>query len=171
MESGHIQLLFGFVPDQNPDDDLYFDLPLNYKKNLLFNKLTYIVQLNSPAIDDVVRSKKTDDISIQKFLLATERLQDTIQDNLDMIVTDGDFNNASVRRALDTKLPSVMKKPTAKNFIFRDKAKIDIQNLVIGTLYGQLPTNKQKEKEELKKINEAPPVKDLELKKRRFGKI
>ena len=59
-----------------------------------------------------------------------------------------------------------MKKPTATNFMFRDKAKFDIQNPVIGTLYGQLLTNKQKEKEELKKINEAPSIKDLELKKR-----
>ena len=83
-----------------------------------------------------------------------------------MIVTDGDFNNASVQRALDTKFPSVMKKPTATNFICRDKAKFDIQNSVIGTLYGQLLTNKQKEKEELKKINEAPSIKDFELKKR-----
>ena len=66
MESGHIQPPFGFVPDQNPDDDLFFNLPLNYKKNLLFNKLTYIVQWNNPAID-VVRGKKTDDISIQMF--------------------------------------------------------------------------------------------------------
>ena len=59
-----------------------------------------------------------------------------------------------------------MKKPTATNFMFRDKAKFDIQNPVIGTLYGQLLTNKQKEKEELKKINEAPLINDLELKKR-----
>ena len=133
---------------------------------MLFNKLPYIVQLNNPVIDDVVRGKKSDDISIQKFLLATDLLQDTIQDNLDMVVTDGDFNDASVRRALDTKFPSVMKKPTAINFMFRDKAKFDIQNPVIGTLYGQILTNKQKEKEELKKINEAPSIKDLELKKR-----
>ena len=165
MESGHIQLPFGFIPDQNPDNDLYFDLPLNYKKNLLFNKLPYIAQLNNPAIDDVVRGKKTDDISIQKFLLATNLLQDTIQDNLDMIVTDGDFNDASVPRTLGTKFPSVMKKLTATNFMFKDKAKFDIQNSVIGMLYGQLLTNKQKEKE-LKKINETPSIKDLELKKK-----
>ena len=151
MESGHIQLPFGFIPDQNPDDDLYFDLPLNYKKNLLFNKLPYIAQLNNPAIDDVVHGKKTDDISIQKFLLATDLLQDTIQDNLDMIVTDGDFNDASVRRVLDTKFLSVKKNPTATNFMFRDKAKFDIQNPVIGTLYGQLLTNKQKEKSRIEK--------------------
>ena len=166
MECGHIQLSTGFVPDQNPDDDLFFDLPLNYKKNLLFSKLPYIAQLNNPAIVDVVCGKKTDDIRIQKFLLATDLLQDTIQDNLDMIVTDGDFNDASVRRALDSKFPSVMKKPTATNFMFRDKAKFDIQNPVIGTLHGQLLTNKQKEKEELKKINEAPSIKNFELKKR-----
>ena len=41
MESGHIQLRFGFGPDQNPDYDLYFDLPLNYKKNLLLNKVLF----------------------------------------------------------------------------------------------------------------------------------
>ena len=74
MESGHIQLPFGFVPDQNPDDDLYFDLPINHNKNLLFNKVLYIAQLNNPAIDDVVRGKKTADIRIQKFLLATDLL-------------------------------------------------------------------------------------------------
>ena len=50
--------------------------------------------------------------------------------------------------------------------MFRDKAKFDIQNPVIGTLHGQLLTNKQKEKEELKKINEAPSIKDRELEKR-----
>ena len=147
MESGHIQLLFGFVPDQNPDDDLYFDLPLNYKKNLLFNKLTYIVQLNSPAIDDVVRSKKTDDISIQKFLLATECLQDTIQDNLDMIVTDGDFNNASVRRALDTKLPSVMKNRQRKILFLEIRQKLIFRILLLERYMDNfLQINKKKKK-------------------------
>ena len=131
MESGYIQLPYGYVPDQNPNEKLYFDLPLNYKKSLLFDKLPYVVQLNNPAIDDVVQGKKNDELSIQKFLLATDLLQDTIQDNLDMIVTDGDFNDASVRRVLDTKFPSVMKTPTATNFIFRDKAKFDIQTLFL----------------------------------------
>ena len=51
-----------------------------------------------------------------------------------MTVTDRDFNDADVRRALDTKFPSVMNKPTATIFMFRDKAKFDIQNQVLGTL-------------------------------------
>ena len=166
MESGHIQLPYGYVPDQNSNEKLYFDLPLNYKKSLLFDKLRYIAQLNNPAIDDVVKGGKNDDLSIQKFLLATDLLEDTIQDNLDMIVTNGDFNEAGVRRALDTKFPSVMKKPTATNFMFRDKAKFDIQNPVLGSIYNQLLTKKQKVKQELDSIGKAPSVKDLDIQKK-----
>ena len=166
MESGYIQLPYGYVPDQNPNEKLYFDLPLNYEKSLLFEKLPYIAQLNNQAIDNVVKGKKNDDSSIQKFLLATDLLEDIIQDNLDMIVTDGEWNDAGVRRALDTKFPSVMKKSTATNFMFRDKAKFDIQNPVLGSIYNQLLTKKQKEKEELDAIGKAPSVKDLDIKKR-----
>ena len=62
----------------------------------MFDKLPYVAQLNNPAIDNVVKGKQNDDLSIQKFLLATDLLQDVIQDNLDMIVTDGEFNDAGV---------------------------------------------------------------------------
>ena len=144
MENGYIQLPYGYIPDQNQNEKMYFDLPLNYKKNLLFDKLPYVAQLNNPAIDNVVKGKQNDDLSIQKFLVATDLLEDAIQDNLDMIVTDGEFNDPGVRRALDTKLPSIMHKPTATNFMFRDKAKFDIQNPVIGTLYNFLLKNKKK---------------------------
>ena len=65
MESGYIQLPYSYVPDQNPNEKLHFDLPLNYKKSLLFDKLPYVVQLNNPAIDDVVQGKKNDELSIK----------------------------------------------------------------------------------------------------------
>ena len=39
-----------------------------------------------------------------------------------MAVTDGDFNNASIRRELDTKYPSVMKKSNPIDVVFKDKA-------------------------------------------------
>ena len=41
-----------------------------------------------------------------------------------MIVTDRKFNNAGIRRKLDLKYPSIIKKPTASNFLFRDKKTI-----------------------------------------------
>ena len=54
MENGYIQLPYGFIPDQNEDKKLNFDLLLNYKKSLLFDKLPYVAQLNNPAIENVV---------------------------------------------------------------------------------------------------------------------
>ena len=164
--NGYIQLPYGFVETENEDEMMHFNLPINYKKGLLFDKLPYIAQLNNPAIENVIKGKENDDLSIRKFLLATDLLEDTIQNNFDMIVTDGEFNNAGIRQALDTKFPSVMQKPTATNFMFRDKAKFDIQNPAIGGLYNQLLTRKQKEKKELEAIGKAPSVKDTDIKKR-----
>ena len=145
MESGSIQLPFGFIPDQKTENDLQFNLPLNYKKNLLFNKLPFVRNLDNPAIENVVNGNDADDLSVQKFLLATNLLQGSVQESLNIIVTDGDFNNASIRRVLDTKYPSVMKKPNPIDFVLKDKAKFDIQNPVIGSLYEQIRKNEKNE--------------------------
>ena len=96
MESRSIQLPFGFICDQKTENDLIFNLPLNYRKDLLFDKLPFVAQLNNPAIDNVVNGNNADDLAVQKYLLATDLLQDTIQENLNMRVTDGVFNNASI---------------------------------------------------------------------------
>ena len=108
MESSSIQLPFVFIPDQKTENDLQFNLPLNYTKNLLFDKLPYVMKSDNLPIENVINGNNADDLSVQKFLLATDLLQDSIQESLNMIVTDGNFNNASIRRALDTKYPSVM---------------------------------------------------------------
>ena len=163
--SGHIQLPYGYVENEN-DEKIHFDLPHNFKKDLLFDKLPFVAQLNNPVIDNVVKGKENDDLSIQTFLLATGLLEDTIQNNLDMIVTDGEFNNAGIRRVLDQKFPTIMNKPTATNFMFKDKAKFNVQNPVIGSLYNQVLTNKQKEKLQLEEIGKAPSVKDIDIKKK-----
>ena len=145
MESGSIQLPFGFIADQKTENDLQFNLPLNYKKNLLFNKLPFVRKLDNPAIKNVVNGSDADDLSVPKFLLTNNLLQDSIQESLNMIVRDGDFNNASIRRVLDTKYPSVMKKLNPIDFVLKDKAKFDTQNPVIGSLYEQIRKNKKDE--------------------------
>ena len=66
--------------------------------------------------------------------MATDLLEDSIQENLDMIVTENSFNNASIRQALDTKFPSVMKKPNPVEVMFKDKSRFDVQNPVVGSL-------------------------------------
>ena len=172
-KNGYIQLPYGYMENDNNSENLNFNLPKKFKKELLFDNLPFVAQLNNPAIDNVIKGKENDAISIQKFLLATELLEDTIQNNLDMIVTDGDFNNAGVRRVLDQKYPTIMDKPTATSFIFKDKAKFDIQNPIIGGVYNEILSDKQKEKKELDLIGNAPSITDLNIKKRldALGKI
>ena len=145
MESCSIQLPFGFIPDQKTENNLQFNLPLNYKKHLLFDKLWYVMKLDNPAIENVVNGNDADDLSVQKFLLASDLLQDSVQEGLNMIVTDGNFNNVSIRRALDTKYPSLMKKSNPIDFVLKDKAKFDVQNPIIGSLFEQITKNKKSE--------------------------
>ena len=144
MEGGSIQLPFGYVRDENESEKLQFNLRFNFRKGNLFDKLPYVAQLKNPAIDNVVKGSRVDDVALQKYLLATDLLQDTIQENWNMIVTDGDFNNASVSPELDTKYPSVMKKLNPIDVVFKNKAKFDVQNPVVGSLIVQAQENKKK---------------------------
>lgn len=63
-----------------------------------------------------------------------------------MIRTLGSFNDASIRRALDLKYPSIRKKPSPTDFAFKDQAKFDTRNPVIGSLVAQIQDNKKMKK-------------------------
>ena len=95
--------------------------------------------------------------------MATGLLQDSIQQSLDMVVTDGFFNNAAVRRELDQKYPTLMEKPNPVNVIFKDKAHFDVQNPIISLLAAQVSNNEIAMFEQIKK---APSTKDVTISKR-----
>ena len=159
-KNSYIKLPYGLVSDDKNKEKIRFNLPLNYKKDVLFQKVPYFAEANNSAIDDVILGNKRDDLSIQKFLLSKGVLEDAVLDNLDMIVTDRKFNNAGIRRKLDLKYPSIIRKPTASNFSFRDKKQFDVQNPVIGGLYNQLQIRTS---DQLKLIRKAPNIKDLKI--------
>ena len=69
-------------------------------------------------------------------------LKGSIQDSLDMIVRDIDFNNARICRALDLKEPNLMKKPNPVELVFKDKSKFDTQILIVGELLKETQKNK-----------------------------
>ena len=128
----------------------------------MFNHLPDLGYLGNSAIKDVVRGGVIDNIALQKYLLVTGLLKDSIQNSLDMIVTNGKFNNAGIRRALDTKYPTIMRKPNAIDVVFKDKAKFDAQNPVIGKLLSQIQTDKN-DKALQKQLEKAPSFKDLKI--------
>ena len=76
------------------------------------------------------------------------------------------FNDASVRRALNTKYPSVMKKSNPIDVVFKDKAKSDTQNPIIGTLLSQIQCGKTNEKAIERQLKGAPSVNDLNITER-----
>ena len=159
-KNSYIKLPYGLVSNDKNKEKIRFNLPLNYKKDVLFQKVPYFAEANNSAIDDVILDNKRDDLSIQKFLLSKGVLEDAILDNLGMIVTDRKFNNAGIRRKLDLKYPSIIRKPTASNFLFRDKKQFDVQNPVIGGLYNQLQIRTS---DQLKLLKKAPNIKDLKI--------
>ena len=80
-----------------------------------------------------------------------------------MVVTDGFFNNVAVRRELDQKYPTLMKKPNLVNAMSKDKVHFDVQNPIIGSLAAQVSNN---EKAIFEQIKKAPSTKDVTISKR-----
>ena len=142
---------------------LHFNLLPNYKRDVLFKQFPYLSHVKNLALNEIIKNGIVDDVELQKYLLATDLLQDTIQQNLDMVVTDGFFNNAAARRELDQKCPTLMKKPNPVNVIFKDKAHFDVQNPIIGLLAVQVSNN---EKAIFEQIKKAPSTKDVTISER-----
>ena len=109
MSGKSIQLPFGVVRDKSKEKSIKLNLPPNQRKDVLFDHLGH---LGNPAMKDIVKDGVVDNIALQKCPLVTGLLKDSIQNSLDMMVTYGKFNNAEIRRALDTKYSTIMKKNT-----------------------------------------------------------
>ena len=163
MEGKHIKLFYGVLCDEEPKHLLQFNLPPNYKRDILFEQFPYLSHVKNPTLIKIIKNGIVDDVEIQKYLLPTGLLQDSIQQSLDMVVTDGFFNNAAVRRELDQKYPTLMKKPNPVNVIFKDKVHFDVQNPIIALLAAQVSNN---EKAIFEQIKKAPSTKDVTISKR-----
>ena len=67
-----------------------------------------------------------------------------------IVSSDGKLSDAAVRRHLDMKLPSVMRKPNPIDAVFKDKAKCDTQNPITGTLLTQIEAGKLNQEKQIK---------------------
>ena len=118
----HIQLSFGAARDNDKQNYIKLNLPPDYRKDALFEQLPYLVQLDNPDIADVVQNRIVDIIPLQKYLMATGLLINSIQDSLNIIVSDdGKLSYAVVIRQLDTKILSAMRKPIPVDATLHEK--------------------------------------------------
>ena len=105
----------------------------------MFDQLPYVTELNNLTLKDVTRNGITHSKTLKKSFLATGILDDIVQNSLDIITRDGNFNNVGIRLVLNLKGPNLMKKPNPVELVFKDKAKFDTQNPVISELFNQNP--------------------------------
>ena len=64
----------------------------------------------------------------------------------------------------NTKFPSVIRKPSPIDAVFKDKAKFDTQNSTIDTLLTQIEAGKINQEKQIKKpLETASSIKDLKI--------
>ena len=81
-----------------------------------------------------------------------------------IVSSDGKLSDAVMGRQLDPKFPSVMRKSTPIDTVFKDKAKSDTQNPIISTLLTQIELIKLNNKKQIKnQLETAPSIKDFKI--------
>ena len=84
---------------------------------------------------------------LQNYLLETEDIGRSIQENLKLVVTDSKLNDAIIRHALDTKDKHTLADPNPLQVTFKDMKKFDSQNPIINKLLTQIEIGKLSDKE------------------------
>ena len=114
----------------NKVEQIQLNLPKDQKTKDLFAHLPYIANLQDPILQNRVED------------LATEFLGRTLEDSLELTVSHGKLNEGTKVRHL-----SELKDPKYKYFrqnnnpldvVYREKAKFDVQNPIIGDLLKEI---------------------------------
>ena len=125
------------------------NLPLNFRKDVFFEQLPYLGHLEDPAIIDIVKNGIVDDLILQIYVLGTGFSKDSIQNSLDMIVSRyGKLSDATERR----QFLSVTRESNSIDAVFKDNAKFDTQNSIIGMLLTKIEAGKLNQKNQIKKM-------------------
>ena len=132
-----------FFLKNDSENKLQFNFLPDFRKYILFDKLPCLTHSKNPTLNNIIKNGVVDNLELQKHLLATGLLKYSVQQSLDMIVTDGGFKDAAVRRELDLKYPSIMKKPNTIDVVLKDKAKFDMQNQKLVLLLLRFKKTKQ----------------------------
>ena len=80
IESKIIHLPYGVISEKkDPENELQFNFPPNFRKDILFDKLPYLTHSKNPTLNNIIKNGVVDNLGLQKYLLATGLLQDSVQ--------------------------------------------------------------------------------------------
>ena len=156
----YIQLPYGYVENNK---QVQFNLPNNYEESFYLKEVPHLTNKN-PAIENNLLNLIRNRDDLKKWLLATGKYGNEIQDDLNAIVGyDEKFNNAIVRHLLDLKDNAIFRNPNPINVTFHDMKKFDLVNPVIGKLATQVKASKLTDYQLTKKILQQGEIDELQL--------
>ena len=164
------------LPDKIVDkvDQVQINLPKDQKAKDPFAHLPYIANLKDPLLQNRVEDLLKNREDLQNYLLATEFLGATLEDSLQLAVSHGILNERTKGRHLfelsDPKYKYFRQNNNPLDAVYREKAKFDVQNPIVGDLLKEINKGKLSEEEYFKKTKTAPNIKDLDIRER-FDKV
>ena len=173
LKMSRIQLPYGGIVNEN-EKTIKLTLPTNYKSEVLFSHLPYLANLRDPIFQSSNQNVINNREDLQKYFLAAGDLNNSIQENLDLIVTDGHLNDAAVRHTsgLNPQTDFFKNNLNPLDVLFKDIAVFDAQNPIIGSLLTQIQSFKIKPKGIKRALDKAAPdIKDILLKQKKLDKL
>ena len=136
----------------------------------LVKHLPYLAQIEDPIFQNKVEDLINNDEDLQAYLFATEDLNRTLEESLQLAVGHGKINDATkVRHELernDKSYKYFQKNDNPLDVLFREKAKFDVQNPIIGSLLDEINKGKTTEKGQISAVKGAPNPADIEVEDR-----
>ena len=164
------------LPDKivNKVEQVQLNLPKDQKAKDLLVHLPYIANLQDPILQNRVEDLLKNREDLQNYLLATEFLNTTLDDSLELAVSHGKLNEGTKVRHLselnDPKYKYFRQNNNPLDVVYKEKAKFDVQNPIIGNLLKEINKGKLPDNEYFKKTKTASDIKDLGIRER-FDKL
>ena len=99
MAKTHIQLPYSVVENE---PTFKFQNFKNYEANNYYENLPYLDEINKPEVQNQALNLIRNKPSFRKYLLTTSDLGNSLQDIINQVVTDREFNDVGLRRVLDS---------------------------------------------------------------------
>ena len=149
---------------------IQLNLPKDEKARDLLEHLPYLANLKDPISQNRVENLLKTREDLQKYLLVTEDLNKTIGDSLQLAVTHGKLNDAAaVRNVSERSDPNYnffKKNDNPLDVLYKEQARFDVQNPVIGTLLKEINRGKQTYEGIEKTLDKGPDPRTLDLEER-----
>ena len=150
--SSFIQLPFGLIENEKT---VKLPLSKNYATAEYYKRLPHFDDIDDPKKQNEAINLIENRVNFRKFLLATSDFGQSVQDNIDNLVTNGEYNNAGLRRTLDSTDSGIFKTANPLSLIFKNANKFDLQNPALGNLLAQIQAGQLSNKEVKRLLNEG----------------